>query len=392
MLRPFCGEPMLGFLIDRLKPSRCLDKIVVATTKKSEDDAVVEVAERHGVASFRGSEDDVLGRFAAAAETHKASVVVRITADNPLTDPHVVDLAVAAMDDPSVDHVSTFARPSYPFGTGCSVFTRAALDRAAAMATGPGDREHVEPFMLRDPQTQTLYLDAPSGLARPDVVVTVDTQQDLEKVEMIGWLLLQGCGADFSTQAVIEVADRLSDGDFGAKADRYRDFLEVLEFTRHLRTKSKGIVLPTGALLFSSEKKAAMCRSGKNTTIFDSAYLGGDITIGDNVWVGPNVHMDGYGGLTIGNNCDISAGVQIYTHVRDLSPRAELRISNKSKIIHRPTNIGNGVYLGPNAIIEAGVNIGDGAIVGAFSLVRSDVPPGARVYGQPAREIGSKED
>ncbi len=391
VLRSFCGKSMLGFLIDRLKLSRRLDKIVVATTEKGEDDAVVEVATQHDVASFRGSEDDVLGRFAAAADAHEASIVVRISADNPLIDPDIVDRVVDALDDRSVDHVSTFARPSYPYGVGCAAFTRATLNRAAAMATAPEDREHVEPIMLRDPKTRTRYLEAPRNLARPDIVVTVDTQEDFERIELLCWLLLQGCGTEFSVEAVIEVADRLSDSHFCAKVSQYRDFVEVLDFARLLRMKSKNIVLPTGAVLFSSENKASLCRSGRNTTIFDSVYLGGDINIGDNVWVGPNVHLDGYGGLTIGNNCDISAGVQIYTHVRDLSPCPELRVNRKSSLIYRSTNIGNGVYLGPNAVIEAGVTIGDGAIIGAFSLVRSDVPSGARFYGQPARLFESKK-
>jgi acetyltransferase-like isoleucine patch superfamily enzyme len=55
------------------------------------------------------------------------------------------------------------------------------------------------------------------------------------------------------------------------------------------------------------------------------------------------------------------------------------------------TSIGNGFYIGPNAIIQMGVTIGDRAIVGANSLVNRDIPPGAKAFGSPARIQGSQE-
>jgi acetyltransferase-like isoleucine patch superfamily enzyme len=92
--------------------------------------------------------------------------------------------------------------------------------------------------------------------------------------------------------------------------------------------------------------------------------------------------LDGSGGdLQIGDWCSISAGAQIYTH-----HTVNRSISLGEKPIDcAPTKIGDGVYVGPNTVIQMGVTIGDSAIIGANSLVNRDVPAGARAFGSPAR-------
>jgi acetyltransferase-like isoleucine patch superfamily enzyme len=88
----------------------------------------------------------------------------------------------------------------------------------------------------------------------------------------------------------------------------------------------------------------------------------------------------------IGDHCNLSAGVQIYTH------DTVDRVLSDSPIAKAPVTIGNRVYLGPNVVVALGVTIGDGAVVGANSLVLEDVPAGARVHGNPARVIGRKTE
>ncbi|MBI3853892.1 MAG: acyltransferase [Verrucomicrobia bacterium] len=57
-------------------------------------------------------------------------------------------------------------------------------------------------------------------------------------------------------------------------------------------------------------------------------------------------------------------------------------------IAKKPVIIGDDVWIGPNATILKGVNIGAGAFIEAGSLITRDVPPGARVLGNPAQIIG----
>ena len=116
---------------------------------------------------------------------------------------------------------------------------------------------------------------------------------------------------------------------------------------------------------------------GEGTSCYNNVLILGDVKVGNNTWIGPNVILDGSGGLEIGDYVSISAGVQIYTH-----NTVDWSNSLGSDPMKRgPTKIGNGVYLGPNSIIEMGMCIGDRAIVGAMSFVNKDVPSGGKWYG-----------
>jgi acetyltransferase-like isoleucine patch superfamily enzyme len=123
---------------------------------------------------------------------------------------------------------------------------------------------------------------------------------------------------------------------------------------------------------------------GEGTTCYDNVLILGDVTVGKNTWIGPNVILDGSGGpLVIGDFCSISAGVQIYTH----NTVAWSTSLGEEPIARAPTRIGNGVYLGPNSIISMGVTIGDKAVIGALSLVNNDIPAGAKAWGTPAKVV-----
>jgi acetyltransferase-like isoleucine patch superfamily enzyme len=125
---------------------------------------------------------------------------------------------------------------------------------------------------------------------------------------------------------------------------------------------------------------------GEGSSVYDNVLILGDVRVGRHTWIGPNVILDGRGGLVIGNYCSISAGVQIYTHdtVRWSTSLGEAAIEES------PTLIGNGVYIGPGSIVQMGIKIGDQAVIGALSFVNKDVPEGARAYGSPARVLAER--
>lgn len=139
--------------------------------------------------------------------------------------------------------------------------------------------------------------------------------------------------------------------------------------------------LPSGELLNDRWKRASRLGFGHGSSIHDSSLVYGTVTVGTNTWIGPFTILDGSGGLSIGSNCSISAGVQIYSHdTVTVAASGEARINTRA-----PVRIGNDCYLGPNCVISKGVSIGDGAVVGACALVTRDVPPRTRVFGVPAR-------
>ena len=127
---------------------------------------------------------------------------------------------------------------------------------------------------------------------------------------------------------------------------------------------------------------------GEGSSCYNNVLILGDVSVGKNTWIGPNVVLDGSGGLKIGDFCTISAGVQIYTH-----DSVKWAVSlGQDEFESAPVRIGSGVYLGPQTVVQMGVSVGDKAVIGACSYVRNDIPPGARAWGCPAAIRGGKPD
>lgn len=124
---------------------------------------------------------------------------------------------------------------------------------------------------------------------------------------------------------------------------------------------------------------------GKGSNIYDSSYVIGDVKVGENCWIGMFTILDGSGGLSIGNQCTISAGVHIYSH-----DNVKATLSNNKLPIERlPVYIGNNVYVGPHSVISKSVTLGDFVVVAAQSFVNKSFPDFAIIAGTPAKHIGN---
>lgn len=143
-------------------------------------------------------------------------------------------------------------------------------------------------------------------------------------------------------------------------------------------------MVPFADELFDRWERAKALGWGEGTTIYDAAVVLGDVKVGANVWIGPFTVLDGSGGLSIGDWCSISTGVQIYSH--DTVARA--LTGGRNGPDRAPVSIGANSYLGPNAVVTKGVTIGTGCVIGANALVNLDVPDGAVVFGTPGRIVG----
>ena len=146
------GVPMIELLLKRLSRSQKVDEIVLATSVDQRNQSLVEHVTSLGFRCFRGSEDDVLGRFCLAAQEASADVVVRITGDCPLVDPALVDQAILGYQANDVDYFSNVVPPTYPDGLDIEVFSAKALLRANQETQEAFDREHVTPYLRQSKQ------------------------------------------------------------------------------------------------------------------------------------------------------------------------------------------------------------------------------------------------
>lgn len=174
------GEPVLAWVTQAAKAASGVDAVWIATSENAGDDAVAEWANKHKVPLYRGSEHDVLERYAGAAKASEAQIVVRLTADCPFLDPQVVAQTIRLRAVTAAAYASNVDPPTWPDGLDCEVFTVEALLAAATEATRPSDREHVTPFIrnnrVRFP-AETLIAPLP-GLAKERW--TLDTPEDFK--------------------------------------------------------------------------------------------------------------------------------------------------------------------------------------------------------------------
>uniref|UniRef100_A0A7C2P0R8 Acyltransferase n=1 Tax=candidate division WOR-3 bacterium TaxID=2052148 RepID=A0A7C2P0R8_UNCW3 len=145
--------------------------------------------------------------------------------------------------------------------------------------------------------------------------------------------------------------------------------------------------LPLEELLFDRWERAKQLGFGEGTSIYHNSYVYGDVKVGKYTWIGPFTILDGTGGLEIGDYCNISAGVQIYTH-----DTVKWALSGgKAEYERMPVKIGNCCYIGPLSVITKGVEIGDNSLIGAFSLVNKNIPRNSIALGIPAKVVGKVE-
>jgi len=140
---------MLLRQIERIKRSRLIDRLIVATTCEHSDDRIARLCQDNTVDCFRGAVENVLDRFYQAAKRFAADQVVRFTGDCPLIDPHVIDLVIQFHLKGKFDYTSNALEPTYPDGLDTEIFRFDCLERAWHEASLESDREHVTPFFYR---------------------------------------------------------------------------------------------------------------------------------------------------------------------------------------------------------------------------------------------------
>jgi len=147
VLKFIIGKPIIELLLTRLSQSSELDKIIVVSSKESQNDQLQYVVESLGYQCIRGSEKDVLKRFYMAAKLVDADVVVRITGDCPIVDPALIDRCIQGFNKSQVDYFSNTDPSTFPDGLDIEVMSFSSIERANNETSSEFDREHVTPYI-----------------------------------------------------------------------------------------------------------------------------------------------------------------------------------------------------------------------------------------------------
>ena len=186
VLMDIAGKPMIDRVVERVQRCETIDGVIVATSTNPNNDQLAEHCRSLGVKVVRGSEEDVLSRYALAAEKFQCQNVVRITSDCPLIDPQIVDLvADEVCQNPGVQYACNFfPQRLFPRGLDAEAFTGQVLRQINSEATDPRHREHVT-LKIYEQASRFNIASVSNRLDHSHLRWTVDTEDDLQLVRKI---------------------------------------------------------------------------------------------------------------------------------------------------------------------------------------------------------------
>ena len=204
VLLPLAGKPVLGHVVDRVRACGTIPRVLVATSVDPADDAIETWCRDYGVECYRGSLDDVLDRYYQSARGCRADAVLRITADCPAIDPTIIDEVVHGFVAGGYDCYGLSGE--FPDGLDCTVFSFTALERAWKEAKLPSQREHVGPYIEKQPDLfKNGGLQKFTGLSHHRW--TLDEPRDYEFLQAV-FTKLNRSGAPFLASDVLSLLEK----------------------------------------------------------------------------------------------------------------------------------------------------------------------------------------
>ncbi|HET6846520.1 MAG TPA: glycosyltransferase family protein [Anaerolineales bacterium] len=240
------GIPMLGRVLHRTELAKMVNETVVATSTDASDQRIADYCLAQGITCIRGSHFDVLDRYHLAAQTSKADVVVRITADCPLIDPGLIDQALGLLAlevEPRIDFAATRLPPpwkrTFPIGQDVECCRMADLERAWNEAKAAEEREHVMPFLYKGVVLEPGGAGYRAGTSQSGMRIAVlDCEEDLGAQR---WTVDTGEDLEFA-RAVFSAFNGRSDFSWLEVRSLLESRPELLEINAGVRHKTLGEV------------------------------------------------------------------------------------------------------------------------------------------------------
>ncbi len=177
------GEPMLYRVYKQIKNCKLLNKVIIATTFLEEDNETVKFLEKNNMEYFRGEPTNVLDRYFECAKKINADVIVRMTADNPLMDPDIIDRVIQHYTENDFDYVANNNPRTYPYGMDVEIFSFNALKEAWLKSKLPSEKEHVTGYIINNETFKKDNVSLEEDYS--NIRITVDRTKDLELIREI---------------------------------------------------------------------------------------------------------------------------------------------------------------------------------------------------------------
>ena len=174
-------DTVLDVLIKRLKLSKLVDEIIIATTLDKRNSVIIDLAQKNEVSYFIGSEENVLERYFEAAKKFKIDLVIRITSDCPFVDPKILDDMLKFYINNNFDYIKNFdEKTHYTRGFEIEILSINVLEKVFSWAKTPIEREHVTYFIYTHPELFKVHTYKPNDLKKIEGLrLTIDKEDDL---------------------------------------------------------------------------------------------------------------------------------------------------------------------------------------------------------------------
>ena len=198
---------ILQFLLARLKLIKNADEIVVTTGNSKVNDPIEKFARQENIVVFRGDENNVIKRFYDASLKTQADIIVRVTADNPLSDPFLIDKCISIFKKKKLEHLSCFDKNLLPYGVGCNIFSKEVLKYTFSKVKSKFNKEHIEPFMIKSKRIPTFHY-SDTKINNNRLRLSIDYENDYDYVAGITNYLFKKKGINFSTKDILTLVEK----------------------------------------------------------------------------------------------------------------------------------------------------------------------------------------
>lgn len=196
VIKQILEKPMILYTLDRLRKSRYIDDIVLATSVENRENPLVDIVSSANYNVFRGHESNVLKRYKDASDKYSGDIIIRVTGDCPFVDPVIVDNVITYFEMNQFDYVRLDVPESFIRGFDVEIFTKESLDKVydtvLSMKVDESDKdflemykEHVTYYMYKHPDKFKIGYVKGSNFYNKEYRLCVDTSEDFKLVEHI---------------------------------------------------------------------------------------------------------------------------------------------------------------------------------------------------------------